>query len=88
MTVIEVSYARHPNPPLVCGQAGAGKTTYAKNLEELESAIRFSKDEWIITLYGRGLTVDQWSLYEPRCYACIKSVTIPLLKLGACVTDS
>ena len=68
---------------LICGQAGAGKTTYAQQLEEQEFAIRFSKDEWIVTLYGRGLTLDEWSLYEPRCYACIQAVSGALLKKGS-----
>jgi predicted kinase len=71
-----------PTLHLVCGQAGAGKTTYAKHLEKSESAVRFSKDEWIITLYGRDLTLEDWSQFEPRCYALIESISEPLLKRG------
>ncbi len=32
---------------LMCGMAGAGKTTLAKQIEAETSAIRFSPDEWI-----------------------------------------
>jgi O-succinylbenzoate synthase len=71
-----------PTLHLICGQAGAGKTTYAKHLEKSESAVRFSKDEWIVTLYGRDLTLADWSQFEPRCYALIESLSEPLLKRG------
>ena len=36
---------------LVCGPIGAGKTTYAINLAEKESAVRFSEDEWLEKLF-------------------------------------
>ena len=32
---------------LICGMAGAGKTTYARQLEKQCAALRFSPDEWI-----------------------------------------
>lgn len=32
---------------LICGMAGAGKTTLAKQLERSQSALRLSPDEWI-----------------------------------------
>ena len=32
---------------LICGMAGAGKTTYAKQMESEYSALRLSPDEWI-----------------------------------------
>jgi predicted kinase len=32
---------------LICGMAGAGKTTLAKRLETSRKALRFSPDEWI-----------------------------------------
>jgi predicted kinase len=74
-----------PTLHLICGQAGAGKTTYAKQLEIEDRAIRFTKDEWIISLYGRDLTLEQWSQYEPRCYACIDLMAKPILQRGLSV---
>ena len=65
---------------LICGQAGSGKTTYAKQLETQLKAFRFTKDEWMVSLYGRHITLDQWSQYEPRCYACIETIARRLLE--------
>ena len=65
---------------LICGQAGSGKTTYAKQLETELNAFRFTKDEWMVSLYGRHITLDQWSQYEPRCYACIETIARRLLE--------
>lgn len=65
---------------LICGQAGSGKTTYAKQLEMQVNAFRFTKDEWMVSLYGRHITLEQWSQYEPRCYACIETIARRLLE--------
>jgi predicted kinase/GNAT superfamily N-acetyltransferase len=48
----------------VCGFLGAGKTTYAKALAALESAIRFSIDELYLRLFADGPThaLDQRAL--------------------------
>jgi len=35
---------------LICGMAGSGKTTLAKQLEVTSHAVRFSPDEWIKTI--------------------------------------
>jgi predicted kinase len=74
-----------PTLHLICGQAGAGKTTYAKQLEVKDKLIRFSKDQWMVTLYGRELTLDDWSVFEPRCYEVIERITESLLHLGVSV---
>ena len=36
---------------LVCGPIGAGKTTYAHEVADKYSAIRFSEDEWLSQLF-------------------------------------
>ena len=56
---------------LLCGLAGAGKTTLAKQLEE-EGAVRMCPDEWLITLgfdiYDKDARVAveslQWELSQ------------------------
>lgn len=37
---------------LICGPAGAGKTTHALKLARTHAGIRFSIDEWMVALFG------------------------------------
>ena len=64
---------------LICGQAGAGKTTYAKKLENRRSATRFSKDQWVIALHGRNLRMEEWNAAQEKCYRLIAELTVKLL---------
>ena len=41
----------HPTVHLLCGLPGAGKTTLARQLEAGLPAVRFSLDEWMLSLY-------------------------------------
>jgi len=50
---------------LISGLVGAGKSTYARKLEKLENAIRFSIDEWMTTLFKADWPEDlnfNWSI--------------------------
>ena len=67
---------------LVCGKAGSGKTTLAGKIEEERNAVRFSKDEWIVALYGRDLTVEEWPDAERRCCDLILKVAAKILSRG------
>jgi predicted kinase len=42
---------------LLCGLNGAGKTTYARRLAEARGAVRFTLDEWLLTLHP-GIRYD------------------------------
>lgn len=44
-----------PTIHIVYGQQGAGKTSYAQQLADLEQGIRFSIDEWMAELFGPDL---------------------------------
>ncbi|HEY3783328.1 MAG TPA: AAA family ATPase [Fimbriimonadaceae bacterium] len=61
---------RKPTLYLLCGLPGSGKTTLAKRLEQENSALRFTPDEWMVPLYGDGIcepnTLDQWNLAHDR----------------------
>lgn len=37
---------------LICGFIGAGKTTFSKKLAEETGAIRVTKDEWMVKIFG------------------------------------
>ncbi|NJC23977.1 putative kinase [Arthrobacter pigmenti] len=41
----------NPRVHLLCGLNGAGKTTYARQLEHELPAVRFSLDEWMLHLF-------------------------------------
>jgi predicted kinase len=51
---------------LIHGYLGAGKTTFARRLEEELSAIRFSHDEWMAKLYGDDPPMDQFAELHRR----------------------
>lgn len=56
---------------LICGLPGAGKTTLAKKIEEDQRALRFSLDEWLITLFGRyEITPETHAAHVERVLAC------------------
>ena len=42
---------------LMCGLPGSGKTTLAKRIERERHALRLTPDEWIVRLFGTGLTL-------------------------------
>ncbi len=72
-----------PRLILVCGGTGAGKTTYSNSLSEQVSAIRFSIDPWMQTLFADDMTsIDyDWMIERvQRCYAQIWEVSEQILK--------
>lgn len=69
-----------PTLYLICGLPGSGKTRLAKKLEKENQAIRFTLDEWVISLYGHGYPVKLYPVYEKRCKELIKSLAMQLLK--------
>ena len=70
---------------MVAGSTGAGKTTYAMKLAHELGAVRFSIDEWMVTLFGpdqpAGGIQFPWMMARiTRCEAMIWST---VLQLGA-----
>ena len=57
-----------PTVHLLCGYNGVGKTTYAKHLEKVLPAVRFSLDEWMLRLYS-DLSFDSAG-YGSRAEIC------------------
>jgi hypothetical protein len=45
---------KNPTAHLICGFIGAGKTTFARKLEKETGAVRFTKDEWMVTVFGNS----------------------------------
>ena len=53
------------------GFLGAGKTTFARQLEAKTGAIRYSPDEWITRIYGADPPVDKFNDYVEAVYDII-----------------
>jgi hypothetical protein len=51
-----------PSAHLIYGYLGAGKTTFARQLERDIPAIRFSHDEWMVRLYGDDPPIEQFAV--------------------------
>ena len=74
---------------LVIGPQGAGKSTVAMQLAQHESAVRFSIDEWMQTLFGPDLPKPMsltWILVRlRRCEVQIWATASQVLRAGGCV---
>ena len=66
---------------LIHGFVGAGKTTFARQLESDISAIRFTHDEWMVKLYGHNPPEDKFAEYHARISSLIWELTTKLLHL-------
>ncbi len=67
---------------VLCGFIGAGKTTFAKKLEEMTGAVRITKDEWLIRLIGNDPTIDGYEDYDHRICELSRDVAFQLAKKG------
>jgi predicted kinase len=50
-----------PTVHMIHGYLGAGKTTFARRLEQELPAIRFTHDEWMARLYGIDPPVEHFA---------------------------
>jgi len=66
---------------IICGFIAAGKTTFAKQLEEQSNAVRFSIDEWMISLYGQHMSREDFEDRMDRCKTLIWKISKRLLAL-------
>ena len=64
---------------LLHGFTGAGKTTFAKQLANEQHAIRFTTDEWMVTLYGNNPPENLFATYFARVESVIWNITLQLL---------
>ena len=70
---------------LVCGMAGAGKTTLATALAQSENAVRLSPDEWIEPLLADKTDRVEMNRLRPVVGELQWSLTCRLLSLGISV---
>ncbi len=67
---------------LICGFIGAGKTTFAKKLEEKTGAVRIVKDEWSIRLIGNDPTIDGYAQWDRKIIELSRDVAFYLVGKG------
>ena len=73
---------RRPIVYLICGFIGAGKTTFAKKLEEKTGAVRITKDEWSICLIGNDPTIDGYEEWDTKIIELSRDVAFQLAEKG------
>ena len=73
---------RQPLAYVIVGFIGSGKTTCAKNLEKETGALRFTKDEWVIAIFGHDSTIDGFATYDKRISKLAVDVALYCLKAG------
>ena len=73
---------RKPIVYVICGFIGAGKTTFAKKLEEKTGAVRITKDEWSICLIGNDPTIDGYEEWDTKIIELSRAVAFQLVEKG------
>jgi len=59
---------------LVCGPTGVGKTTYSLSLANEITAIRFSIDSWMQTLFSQDMTALDFTWMMERVNRCSEQI--------------
>ncbi len=68
---------------LLCGKAGAGKSTLATSIATQHGAILISEDVWLARLYGdRMKSFDDYRLYAQRARSVVGPLVVDLLAAG------
>ncbi len=67
---------------MLYGFVGAGKTTFAKKLEKETGALRFTTDEWMISLYGSNPPAEKFAEYYERTTKLLLDTAFKCLKAG------
>jgi len=75
-----------PTVHLICGQTGAGKTTYARAFAAKNNIVRFSLDEWFSNLFIADLPEEisfEWNIDRiQRCQLQIRQTAEQILACG------
>jgi len=73
-----------PRAYLICGFIGAGKTTFARKLEIETGAVRITKDEWMVKIFGNRITADQnFVEYDKQVNELATQTAFKILKAGS-----
>lgn len=67
---------------MICGFIGAGKTTFAKKLEMKTGAIRITKDEWLIKLFGHNPRIEGFEEYDEKVCELSNNIAFNFVEHG------
>ncbi len=73
---------RTPTVYVICGFIGAGKTTFARKLEKETGAVRITKDEWMVQIFGSTPPKDKFAEYDGRITKLAQKLAFRLIKAG------
>jgi len=74
---------KQPIAYVICGFIGAGKTTFARKLEKETGAIRITKDEWMIKIFGNKIPSDKnFEIYDHSIIELTRNISFKILKSG------
>src|SRR5947209_10125511 len=71
-----------PLAHIIIGFIGSGKTTFARKLEQETGAIRFTKDEWMVRLFGNTPPKDKFEEYDNRMASLATDMALKCLASG------
>ncbi len=74
-----------PLAHIVIGFIGSGKTTFARQLEQETGAVRFTKDEWMVRLFGNTPHNDKFEEYDNKMAALATDMALKCLTAGISV---
>jgi predicted kinase len=74
--------SKKPIAYIICGFIGSGKTTFAKKLEKKTGAMRITKDEWMIKIFGNSPLIDRFDEFDARVSELSRSISFQFLQHG------
>lgn len=77
----ESSYTK-PVAHILVGFIGSGKTTFARRLEKETGAVRFTKDEWMVRLFGNTPPKDTFEEYDNKMASLARDMALKCLAAG------
>lgn len=67
---------------LICGFIGSGKTTFARKLEKETGALRFTKDEWMVKIFGNSPPKHTFYEYDSNMTKLATETALKCLSSG------
>jgi predicted kinase len=88
--IIPMNRAIEPTAHLIIGFIGAGKTTFARKLEKEIGVVRFTKDEWTVSIFGNSphqdkCQRDKFFEYDAKMAKLATEIALRFLQTGTSV---